>query len=111
MVTAPARARRSPVSELVPSAQSPAAMSPAPARARAIAKVTQGATPSPRKTRKKARVKSGVVLTRRTEAATEVKDRLAIQVAKWTPRATPEASISARARVGSRGHDMRAAPA
>ena len=53
-------------------------------------------------------MKSGVVFTSSTEAATDVKDRLAIQVAKWTPRATPEASRRARGREGSAGQDRRA---
>jgi hypothetical protein len=73
-----------------------------------IAAITRGATVSPRNARENARVKRGVVFTRSTDAATEVKDRLAIQVAKWTPSATPEATRSARARPGSAGHERAA---
>ena len=72
---------------------------------------TLASPPSPRKAREKARVKSGAVLTSRTEAATEVKDRLVIQVAKCTPSATPEATSSAPARGGSVGQERRADPA
>src|SRR5207245_10144545 len=100
----------SPVSELVPSAQSPAAMSPAPASARPIAPITAGATLSPRKAREKARVKSGVVFTSSTEAATDVKERLAIQVAKCRPSATPEARRRASGREDSAGKDRRGGP-
>src|SRR2546427_8803354 len=83
-------------------------MSPAPASARPIAPITAGATLSPRKAREKARVNSGVVFTSSTEAATDVKDRLAIQVAKWTPRAMPDARRRARGREDSAGQDRRA---
>jgi hypothetical protein len=55
-------------------------------------------------------VKSGAVFTRSTDAATDVKDRLAIQVAKWTPRATPEATRRARARADSPGQERWADP-
>ena len=96
------------MSELVPSAQSPTAMSPAPAMAIPIAPITVRETVSPRKAREKPSVKSGVVFTSRTEAATDVKDRLAIQVAKWTPRATPDATSSARVRPDRAGHERRA---
>ena len=54
--------------------------------------------PSPRKTRDSTIAKSGAVLTSSTEAATEVCDRLAIQVAKWSASATPEATSSSRGR-------------
>src|SRR2546425_2389525 len=98
----------SPVSEFVPSAQSPAAMRPAPASARPIAPITAGATLSPRKAREKVRVKSGVVFTSSTDAATDVKERLAIQVAKCRPSATPDARRRARGRGDSAGQDRRA---
>ncbi len=48
------------------------------------------------------------MLTSSTEAATEVCDRLAIQVAKWSASATPEATSSSRGREASVGTDRRA---
>src|SRR2546426_2320813 len=98
----------SPVGEFVPSAQSPAAMRPAPASARPIAPITAGATLSPRKALEKVRVNSGVVFTSSTDAATDVKERLAIQVAKCRPSATPDARRRARGRGDSAGQDRRA---
>jgi hypothetical protein len=65
-------ARPSPVREAAPACQSPAAINAAPARARAIAKRTAAEAGSRRSHHEKTRVNSGVVLTRRTEAATEV---------------------------------------
>src|SRR5688500_4782874 len=103
-VTAPARARPDPSSDAADCAQSAAAMRAAPASATAMAAATAGATASPSTRREKARVKRGAVLTSRTEAATEVKDRLAIQVAKCRPRATPEAIIARRRRDDRIGH-------
>ena len=49
-------------------------------------------------------VNSGAVLTSRTEAATEVNERLAIQVAKCRPSERPEASSTARWRPAMAGH-------
>src|SRR6187397_1084125 len=90
-VAAPATARPAPASEAADAVQSESAMSAAPTSATAMATPTAGATVSRSTRREKARVNSGAVFTSRTETATDVKDRLAIQVAKWTPRATPEA--------------------
>ena len=73
-------------------------MRAAPASATAMATATAGGMASPSTRREKARVKRGAVFTSRTEAATDVKDRLAIQVAKCRPRATPDAIIAQRRR-------------
>src|SRR5260221_1634405 len=97
-VTAPTRASTMPPREPAEPVQSPKAMRPAPARARAMARRTTGEARSRRKAQEKPTAKRGAVFTSRTEAATEVYDRLATQVAKCTARAAPETSIVTRRR-------------
>ena len=50
------------------------------------------------------------MFTSSTDAATEVYERLAIQVAKWSARATPAATSSSRGRGASVGQERRASP-
>ena len=50
------------------------------------------------------------MFTSSTEEATEVYDRLAIQVAKCSARATPEAASSRRRPGASAGQERRASP-
>src|SRR5437773_338683 len=59
---------------------------------------------SARSHHEKPSVNSGAVLTSRTEAATDVYDRLAIHVAKCRPSDRPEASSTARWRPARAGH-------
>src|SRR6185295_782307 len=90
--------------------QSPKAMRPAPARARAMAKRTTAEARSWRKTQEKPTAKRGAVFTSRTEAATEVYERLATQVAKCMARAAPETSSTTRRRGERLLHEDRTSP-
>ncbi len=88
--------------------RSPSAITAAPSIASGIAIFTASGGSSRRKSRDSTIAKSGAVLTSSTEAATDVCERLAIQVAKWSASATPEAASNRRARGPSVGHERRA---
>ncbi len=109
-MTAPTTASRFPKSDAGEEPPSPSAITAAPAMATGIATWTATGGFSPRKTRDITVAKSGAVLTSKTEAATEVCDRLAIQVAKCSASATPAATSSRWLRRSSAGQERRASP-
>ena len=109
-MTAPATASRLPKSEAGEEPRSPNAITAAPTIASGIAILTASGGCSWRKTRDITTAKSGAVFTSSTEAATEVCERLAIQVAKWSASATPEATSSRRVRGVTAGNERRVSP-